>query len=70
MLGTNFNYRLIFLAGAIPALICAFEQSREARFLIFSGAVIALLWAVRLPDALYQVSESVTRGGIPEEARI
>ena len=55
LLGTNFNYRLIFLAGAIPVLIRAFEQSRDARFLIFSGAVIALLWAVRLPDAVAHV---------------
>jgi hypothetical protein len=41
ILGTNFNYRLIFLAGAVPALICAFEHTREARHLIAPGAVIA-----------------------------
>jgi hypothetical protein len=52
LLGSNFHYRLVFLAGALPALIRAFEQAHDARLLVAPCAVLALLWATRLPHGV------------------
>ena len=52
LLGSNFNYRLVFLAGALPALIRAFDRSADARVLVAPCAVLALLWATRLPHGV------------------
>jgi hypothetical protein len=50
LLGSNFNYRLIFLAGALPKLIEVYDEMRHRRYLIVPGAMVALLWATRLPN--------------------
>ncbi len=52
LLGSNFNYRLIFLVGALPKLIEAFDEAPLLRLLIAPGAVVALLWATRFPSAV------------------
>ncbi|KAA2234800.1 hypothetical protein [Salinarimonas soli] len=49
LLGSNFNYRLIFLLGALPRMIEALEGRRQWRLVVLPSLVIALLWAVRLP---------------------
>lgn len=51
LLGSNFNYRLIFLTGTLPKLIESFEAQRRVSALAAAAIVVALLWAVRLPVA-------------------
>jgi hypothetical protein len=60
LLGSNFNYRLIFLAGTLPKLVESYDSEREARLLIAPATVIALLWAVRLPNIVDHALNWVT----------
>jgi hypothetical protein len=50
LLGSNFNYRLIFLTGALPKLIEAYDAAHHRHLLIAPATVVALLWATRLPS--------------------
>jgi hypothetical protein len=50
LLGSNFNYRLIFFAGALPKLIGAYDETRSSLYLVVPTAVVTLLWATRLPS--------------------
>jgi hypothetical protein len=52
LLGSNFNYRLIFLAGTLPKLIEDFDQKGHWRLLIAPVTIMALLWATRLPSVM------------------
>jgi hypothetical protein len=51
LLGSNFNYRLIFVAGVLPKLIASFDAERRATALIRCAILLALLWASYLPAA-------------------
>jgi hypothetical protein len=50
LLGSNYNYRLIFLAGALPKLIAAYDETQSRHYLLAPAAIIALLWGTRLPS--------------------
>jgi len=52
LLGSNFNYRLIFLAGTLPKLIEAFDEKSHHRLLIAPVTIVALLWATRFPSVM------------------
>jgi hypothetical protein len=54
LLGSNFNYRLIFLVGALPKLVAAYDETRHSPYLVAPSAVVALLWATRLPSIVDQ----------------
>jgi hypothetical protein len=49
LLGSNYNYRLIFLLGTLPRLIEEWEARGGWQRLLTPCLVLALLWAVRLP---------------------
>jgi len=44
LLGSNFNYRLIFLLGAMPVMLQHFESRPAVRTLLAPTAVVTLLW--------------------------
>ena len=44
LLGSNFNYRLIFLLGAMPVMLRHFESRPAVRTLLAPTAVVTLLW--------------------------
>ena len=48
LLGTNFDYRLVFLLGVLPALLDAYDVERRAKCLIVPGAIVLFLWLSRV----------------------
>ncbi len=44
LLGSNFNYRLIFLLGAMPVMLRHFESRPAVRTLLAPTAVVTLFW--------------------------
>ena len=48
LLGANFDYRLIFLVGVLPALLNAYDVGQPAGGLLAAGAVVLFLWASRI----------------------
>lgn len=60
LLGSNYNYRLIFLAGTLPKLVESYDAELKSGLLIAPATVIALLWAVRLPNVLDHALSWVT----------
>ena len=47
LLGSNLNYRLIFIVGVVPLFIEAYEYSRRNIDLIVPSIIISLLWLSR-----------------------
>jgi hypothetical protein len=52
LLGANYDYRLIFLLGAMPVMLQHFESRPGVRTLLAPVAVVTLLWLSR-PDWYY-----------------
>jgi hypothetical protein len=48
LLGANFDYRLVFLVGALPMLLNTYDTDRRARNLLAAGAVVLFLWLSRI----------------------
>ena len=44
-LGTNFNYRLVFLVLAVPFFVSKWERTRDRASLLLASITVALLWS-------------------------
>jgi hypothetical protein len=48
LLGSNWDYRLVFLLGVLPALLTAHDNERQVWTLVPPGAIVLFLWASKV----------------------
>jgi hypothetical protein len=52
LLGANFDYRLVFLLGVLPALLSAYDAEQRTGSLVAAGAIVLFLWVSRVSSHL------------------
>ena len=48
LLGTNFDYRLVFLLGVLPPVLIAYDEEQRSTTLSIAGLIVSLLWISRV----------------------
>lgn len=62
MLGSNFDYRLVFLVGTVPPMLRAYDMSGRRMFLLLPLTIVLFLWISRVTNQVVGFDEVLDWG--------